>query len=225
MTPRRIDTMNTRPLPCLAMLLLAFATLAAPAQAAKIYKWTDAQGKVHMSDTPPSDAAAVADSPRPASGPATAAPTARAAPARTGGALAGLSKEEIGRVVKTSSIDELARMLRPNCRPDMSPKDCDVFSRDLAQIMKESQQDQEQQGARDEAERQRQDAQRTELMRRECANLQTTRAILQQRLGQEHPPRGDPTPQPEWDQGRRQAAIDLQQIDARLLQTCVRNDR
>ena len=36
-----------------ALTILAFATLAGLAGAAEIYKWTDAEGKVHFSDSPP----------------------------------------------------------------------------------------------------------------------------------------------------------------------------
>jgi len=156
--------------------------------------------------------------------PSTSAPATDVLTVDGSDAFAGWSDEQITAAVRHLSLDELAEEIRRhNCRPGMSREDCEAFSQGAALLMKEalaySEAHAGEIAAREEGNRllRQQAALR---LRQECASQRELRTALEAQLQQEHPPRGERVSEDEWEQGRRETADSIRQIDQFLARNC-----
>ena len=210
--------------------LLGMSLLAAPAHAVRLYKWTDENGRVHLSDTPPPHLEIdVVGRPAPAAGHASQASAAPPLPRNTaasgseGRAFAGMPDEEISDFVRSRSTEELVSELRKDCNPGTPAASCDGYARDMARVMKEALQHADQ---HPEAEARR-DAIASEANQRlqaymdqECRQQQAARAHLEAVLASDGPAPGEVMSQDEWEQARQEAPARIAQIDNYLAQHC-----
>lgn len=211
--------------------MLGISLLAAPVHAARLYKWTDENGRVHLSDTPPPDmeidvmpgrpgSAAGSNSPAPGTPPPGSNPS-------SGGearAFADMPDDEISDFVRNRSTDELVSELRKDCKPGTPAAACDGYARDMAQLMKEALQhaDQHPEGAAERREAMASEAgQRLRAyMNQACRQQQAMRAHLVGVMAADGPAQGEVISPEEWEQARREAPARIADIDNYLAQHC-----
>lgn len=112
------------------LIVISLAVLAFSATAADIYKWVDADGKVHYSNTPPPDVKGKkvkVEDPAPPSGPLTPAPTAEFWKQKDD---AFRQRQEEKYKVEKETSDKVA-----TDEADKRKKACEFYRKDLEQVL------------------------------------------------------------------------------------------